>query len=290
MIRMNEVYLFCLLFTSYLNRCSNLALLTEIDKIKIIDFNISARLGPWEIESLNKNKFTAKMFDLYKVVYKNNNLSKNNLSIEEKIPKIIHQIWLGSEFPEKFKFISKKWTTLHPEWKYKLWTDKNIKQLFPLQNQKYFDECKNYGEKSDILRYEILYRFGGVYVDIDYECLRPFDILNHCYEFYAGTEPLRLSPLHIGNALIGSKAGHPILKECIESIKDYRNEKYVFQRTGPLHLTRAFCKIGYLKNIMIFPPTYIYPLRSYETLRRMNKTGNVSNESFGIHYWTNTWK
>ena len=36
-------------------------------------------------------------------------------------------------------------------------------------------EQKILGEKSDIFRYEILYRFGGVYVDTDFECIKPFE-------------------------------------------------------------------------------------------------------------------
>lgn len=43
--------------------------------------------------------------------------------------------------------------------------------------QKAFDAAKNYGEKSDILRYEILFVYGGVYADVDVECLQPFDAL-----------------------------------------------------------------------------------------------------------------
>jgi mannosyltransferase OCH1-like enzyme len=40
-----------------------------------------------------------------------------------------------------------------------------------------FDRASNFGEKSDIWRYEILFRLGGVYVDTDFECVRPFDSL-----------------------------------------------------------------------------------------------------------------
>ncbi len=43
-------------------------------------------------------------------------------------------------------------------------------QLLYLQKHGAYDQADNYGFKSDIARYEILYRFGGVYVDTDYEC------------------------------------------------------------------------------------------------------------------------
>ena len=40
-----------------------------------------------------------------------------------------------------------------------------------LKNQKAYSMAKNWGMKSDILRYEILQKFGGVYIDTDYECV-----------------------------------------------------------------------------------------------------------------------
>ena len=35
-----------------------------------------------------------------------------------------------------------------------------------------FDKADNYGTKRDILQYEILYKEGDVYINIDYECLQ----------------------------------------------------------------------------------------------------------------------
>jgi mannosyltransferase OCH1-like enzyme len=45
-------------------------------------------------------------------------------------------------------------------------------KLMILKNQKAYSLAKNWGMKSDILRYEILQKFGGVYIDTDYECLQ----------------------------------------------------------------------------------------------------------------------
>ena len=51
-----------------------------------------------------------------------------------------------------------------------LWTDEQVAGL-TLFNQAAFDAAPNFGEKSDILRYELLYAFGGVYVDVDLQCV-----------------------------------------------------------------------------------------------------------------------
>ncbi|GAI63343.1 unnamed protein product, partial [marine sediment metagenome] len=94
-----------------------------------------------------------------------------------RIPKIIHQIWLGSPFPEKYAYFQSTWQLHHPDWEYKLWTEKEIEE-FGLTNKAAYDESTNYGQKSDIARYEILYRIGGLYVDTDFECFNNFDLFH----------------------------------------------------------------------------------------------------------------
>ena len=40
-----------------------------------------------------------------------------------------------------------------------------------MKNNFAFSQASNWGMKSDIFRYEILMKYGGVYIDTDYECL-----------------------------------------------------------------------------------------------------------------------
>jgi mannosyltransferase OCH1-like enzyme len=54
------------------------------------------------------------------------------------------------------------------------WNDYNIPKLV---NQKYYDECNVLAMKADILRYELLYFFGGIYVDCDFLSLKSIDNL-----------------------------------------------------------------------------------------------------------------
>lgn len=233
-------------------------------------------------------------FDTYKEIYNKNNLSKINTSSKPIIPKKIHQIWLGSPFPKEFKYITEKWIKLHPDWEYKLWTDKDVSDLFPLYNQEIYYKSRNFGEKSDILRYEILYRFGGFYVDIDYECIKPFNILSQGYNFVVGVEPIDTSHLSVGNAIIGSTPNHPILKKCVETIKNFRNEKCIPLRTGPAHLTRSllYCineNEKELGMIMTFPTSYLYPLGYGDKDKELPINSYIRAETFGVHYWSGTW-
>jgi len=212
-----------------------------------------------------------------------------------KIPKIIHQIWLGSPLPATFLAYTKTWQQHHPDWQYKLWTDADIAQL-KLENQDIYDHAINYAERSDIARYEILYRFGGLYVDTDCECFKPFDILNHSYDFYAGVELPAMAPwlgaIILPNALIACTPQHPILRACIDEVRkrSTTNSHDIVIKTGPLVFTDMALKLidDPTHCNIIFPATFFYPIDK-ETKGRANILSMVQPETFAIHHWAGSW-
>ena len=55
---------------------------------------------------------------------------KNKPLLEKKIPKIIHQIWLGKQMPEFEKKLSNQVkNSLDSSWQYILWSEENIQDL-----------------------------------------------------------------------------------------------------------------------------------------------------------------
>lgn len=203
----------------------------------------------------------------------------------ERIPKIIHQIWIGPKpFPENCKKWQESWLKLNPDWEYKLWTNKDLKYL-TLENQKYYDEEQNWGAKSDILRYEILYQFGGLYVDVDFECIQPFDWLHQYCDFYAGLlEVKRLkNTARLANGIIACSQYHPLLEKLIEEIPNYRFEKDLLRRVGPDFFTTIVHK--YIQSIaginIIFPANFFFSWSLDQIL--------LQPETMAIHYYAGTW-
>ena len=214
-----------------------------------------------------------------------------------KIPKIIHQIWLGSPFPEEYEHFRQSWLDCHPTWEYKLWTEAEIEKL-ELKNKSYYDQARNYGEMSDIARYEILYRFGGLYIDTDFECLQPFDVLNELCDFYVGLiEDFSFSEKRdctMLNGLIASVPEHPILKEAIDSMHiDYEKSgaNETIKSSGPLHLMDCFRRYSGEGVCVAFPSNYFYPwpnhMRFEKNLKKVFKW--IKPESFAVHYWEVSW-
>lgn len=204
-----------------------------------------------------------------------------------RIPKIIHQIWLGGPFPDRFKNYQQTWKAHHPDWHYKLWTEEDI-PFFNFRNKDIFMQATNYGEKSDIWRYEILEQFGGLYVDVDFECIKPFDELHYLFDLYVGIQPLDTTIVQLGIGIIGSCAHHPLLQACIHLLKSMRDKKQIIIRTGPLFFTSLFMalKNGSLRTIAL-PASYFYP-RGYTQKAAVAEIW-LKPESLAVHHWAGSW-
>lgn len=210
--------------------------------------------------------------------------------VNNKIPKIIHHIWIGSPVPDKVNKLRKTWIKYHPDWEHKLWTEKEILD-FGLKNINLYNQAKNYGEKSDIARYEILYRFGGLYIDTDFECFQAFDIFHETCSFYAGVA--YNNEVEIFNGLIGASPNSIILKHCIESIKRPPGSTdttwSILLRTGPFFFTKCFFeKIESYSDVAVaFPLTYFYGLPSSKKNDDLSLW--LKPESYAVHLWYSSW-
>lgn len=203
----------------------------------------------------------------------------------QKIPKIIHQIWAGpNPIPSIYKTWQKTWVDKHPDWKYILWTDKEISTL-KLHNEALYNKTTDYREKADLARYEILYNYGGIYIDMDCECLKPFDELLY-YNFFVGIVDNYVDPI-VNNAIIGSTEKHFILKNIIENIKDIEIKDWRW-RSGVFYFSQEFLKLIKISpgiNIAL-PTSYLYTVPyTYNNKESIEKY--IKPESFALHYWGN---
>ena len=157
------------------------------------------------------------------------------------LPKTIHQIWLGGSVPAKLQGLSKTWRERHPDWAYRLWTDDDVDAL-TFETRDLFDRATCWGQKSDLLRAEILLQYGGVYVDLDYINYQTLDDLADRYTFfgtlrnifpaYIGWRSMWRSPVIACNSLFGARAGHPILKRYLEQVRQLwdREDLYKYEK------------------------------------------------------------
>ncbi|MCB1107151.1 MAG: hypothetical protein KDK76_03545 [Chlamydiia bacterium] len=173
----------------------------------------------------------------YKTLYEENKGLQFLKQDEVKIPKVVHVIWLGpNPFPKESIENINSWVEFHPDWTFKFWTDRRrplphkkmelcLVSSFEFSTLKsHFEESDNYAEKSDILRYELLYKEGGLYIDHDVKCFKTFSPFHYGFDLYCGLEPphkpILSSSVTVCNNIIGAKAHHPVLLKAIENIKE----------------------------------------------------------------------
>lgn len=268
----------------------------QYDSWKYVDFDVSMKPQKYprsiararDVMGINGRD----LYLFFKDLYQKNNLSalrKKGIGLDEKIPKVIHQIWIGGALPEAFVQLCESWKYHHINrgWLYKLWTDEDVPGL-KLQNQRFFDENINPGLRSDLMRWEIIYRFGGFYLDVDYECLQPLDSLL-CYDFVTAIQPLDTQVVQLGNAFFGAHPEHPILRSCIDEIKNNWHRKGVLMKTGPIYFTKLFYNIAGRngKLDIALPPTHFYPLGGYE--KEMDYGKWLEEGAYAVHHWARSW-
>ena len=98
---------------------------------------------------------TSPNWKVLRALYEKNYTFQTYLSSppKQKIPKKIHQIWLGGNFPEQYKQWSISWMKCNTDWEDTLWTEDNIESIYLTEQEKReFGKIKNSAEKSDYLR------------------------------------------------------------------------------------------------------------------------------------------
>lgn len=196
------------------------------------------------------------------------------------IPRHIHQIWIGARQPPciwldtwRLDFMhafEKPQTTADAPWKYKLWDNDAVRNMHML-NRKLFDAEGAPQCQADILRLEILYKYGGVYVDADVVStvrdLRP--VLEGASDtgFSITYEPdTKDKPYSIlGNSLIACTPNHPLvlmLMSYIKQVYPHKRAHYgVEWVTGPLTYTKVL--VHTQMPITIPPSKDFYPSFHY---------------------------
>lgn len=201
------------------------------------------------------------------------------------VPRHFHRIWLGSRIPAEFASFGKSWLDLNPGWEMTLWTESNLPRL---RNQELYDRAPEivpsrlvWRFRSNLARYELLYVYGGVYLDTDFEALRPIEPYIDDLDLFAAEE----KPGLVANGIMGARKGHPFLEALIvgaeKSVAD-RPGLPSWRTTGPEYLTRTSqARPG---ELGLIPTHLVYPYH-HSQLGRDGSPGQIHPDAFAHHVW-----
>lgn len=161
------------------------------------------------------------------------------------IPKIIHQTFKTAKLPLLTKWHIAGFRKKNPDYAYEFYDDDRIEQFLRAEYDQetvgLYQRLNIGAAKADFFRYAILYKKGGLYLDID-------SGINNRLNSFILAEDTAIITLEGDPSLFAQWAliyspGHLFLKRTIEMVLDnLRNNRYphdVHQMTGPTVYTQA---------------------------------------------------
>ena len=190
----------------------------------------------WKIvEQLNQIEKLDNIHCYLHVLLRNNGDDQQKFEFSggvQKIPKIIHYFWFGKkEIPENIQEYIRSWSRYCKDYQIIRWDESN----YDVNKIPYISEAyKNcaWGFVSDYARLDVLYQYGGIYLDTDVEMLKNFDLLLNDEAFFGmGAN----DQINTGSGF-GAIANHPFIKK----LRDHYQNKSFYKEDGELNLLPCY--------------------------------------------------
>jgi hypothetical protein len=191
-----------------------------------------------------------------------------------RIPRTIHRIWVGAEpMPAEYERFGRTFAQHHPDWAMRLWTEDDLATLEITADER--GRSRSASELSDLARYEVLHRFGGVYVDTDFECRRPLTPLLRGIDAFVALE----APGRVGTAILGSVAGHRVFARAAKLARQTLGMgAHSADASGPYLLSLI---LEQEPDVTTFGAELFYPYGWDEPERRHE----TFPDAYAVHHW-----
>jgi len=277
------------------------------------DYGSHKAIGTWKtmehidtkpkIEQSDIEQSKIEQSDIEQPEIEQSDIEQSEIEQSSKIPKHIHQIWIGNkEQPHIYIDTWKNdYIAQNQEWGYTLWTEESIKKLFQdnIENNLVNIMYKLYNieeilcGKADIARILILYYYGGIYIDADLvwinnKSLNPLIEESIDTGFFCALEP---EDNLTANSVIGSTLKHKNLLQLMTILGRYehtyieqRQKHWVHKITGP-YLVNELNR----SSLTLFPSVYFYPILWKKIIDpHLHKKMKLPTESYMFQYGIST--
>ena len=239
------------------------------------------------------------------------------------IPKIIHFIWWQgrTQIPAHYQKNMQIWQSQNPTYQIKFWDENSLNQLVATHFSAYqrnWSRSKWFIEKIDLAKFMLMIVYGGFYIDVDVEPLRPIpdDLLPYqmvvskvylgdvCPETGFCILPLVLSFSFscedvFNNGFFGGAAGSLMYQDLLKYAMRMRTViprwigkcAYVCATAGPIFLS-LYLKLNDLKNhpqVKLLSPHVIEGCGLNYTFTRQESCCHLTDLTIGIHKHGFSW-
>lgn len=205
------------------------------------------------------------------------------------IPKIIHQTAPldKNKWHPVWHECQESWLTHFKslEYEYIMWTDEDLDNLIKTDFYSFYDIYKNYSKninRIDIARYFILYKYGGIYADMDYKCFTNFYNIIPSDKISISESPY-VHNEYLQNALMISPKNHPfwiqVIEEAILRANDKSKNNYVLYQTGPVLISDIYYRNKDMINVL--------PKHLWNPDKDNQNESNIITKHYGSAVWFN---
>ena len=142
--------------------------------------------------------------------------------------------------------------------------------------EKYWPKANSGAQLADLLRIDLVYKFGGVYVDSDLRLFKPLDDLVEAFEFFIASE----NGTQLTNAIFGACKNSPVLRQLIDELIDAEPDWTLPPNitTGPYFFAE---NLKWRKDITVLPRETFYPYGPFFNGEKIHSSSVTRGASLG---------
>lgn len=207
------------------------------------------------------------------------------------IPPVIHYCWFGKKnMPPKYVEYIENWKVMCPNYEFMYWNESNY-DITQSRYMKWAYDNEKWAFVSDYARLDILYNYGGIYLDVDVELVKSLDELRKL-PAYIGFESTQMVDTGLG---IGSQKNNKVIKMFLDYYDQYIITSEFDMTPCTVHQSNVLRNLGVRMNnslqyvgvgncdMVILPTEYLCG-------ERMNTGAKQVNENtVSIHHYLGEW-
>ena len=217
-------------------------------------------------------------------------------------PRLISQTWKTRRLPAEADRLSRTWIDKNPDYEIRLFDDADsravVAEVAPFLLDLY-DAAPLPVMRADMFRYAVVYRDGGIYADVDMECLKsiaPLANLSPCLlSVEAQLSKVRTrelgyaAPFQIANCIFAAAPRQTFFLAALKRIQSLMGTRNsidvgdVEDVTGPRMLSRLFFEAPW-PHVSVAPQILLMAPLNYPDVWPVNRNMYARHRTFG------TWK
>lgn len=231
------------------------------------------------------------------------------------IPRVIHQIWFQGQNVniKKYKDCQKSCKKIYQNWDYILWDKKKIETMIKRDYPQYWKLYNIYPfmiQKIDIAKIFIMHRYGGVYMDMDMECLKEIDTKiinknddivfskfpafcdhnNFCFPIVLASMGRLYNHPFLSTGFYASKPKHPFWIGLLNCFDKNKENKWYYFNNKPLYTANStsngivskYIRDEWIGKVKILDPKYLEPCSTRNDC-------NITKDAYAKDHLGNSW-